>query len=288
MAGEGNGGRRGRGWPAWLLGAVGLALLGWLMWQLERSMLYFPTRLGNTTPATWGIPYADARIATPDGETLGGWWCARPEPGAPVLLFLHGNAGNREDRLHNVAGLWRAGISVLIIDYRGYGDSTGRPEEDGLYRDGAAAFDWLAERVGGRPIALFGRSLGGAVAARVALERPVARLVLESTFTSAREMARRMLPLPGIDKLVRSRFDTLAAVERLTVPLLVIHGEADEMIPFAMGQALHAAAGSADKTLRAVPGGHHNDTYLVAGEAYWGWLRDFLGAPGAGPGGGTR
>jgi hypothetical protein len=272
--------------------ALVLLVLG-LRW-VEPHLIYFPTGPVSQTPADAGLAFEDVVIPTADGETLRAWWIPAPPDGAaaddpaaaagaapgdaarPVLLFFHGNAGSREHRLHNLQGLRRAGISVLIFDYRGYAGSSGTPSEAGLIRDGEAAYDWLRGQAGRRPIVFFGRSLGGAVAAQVALSRPPAGLILESTFTTAREMARRVLPLPGAHRLLRSRYDTLAAVRALRVPLLIVHGELDELVPIAMGRALFAAAGSADKTFRAVPGGHHNDTYLLAGPAYWEWVRAFL------------
>ena len=239
-------------------------------------MLYHPTALAGATPGEFGLPYETLRISTADGERLEAWFCPRPEQEGPVLLFFHGNAGNREDRLHNVAGLWRAGISVLIFDYRGYGGSTGAPSEAGLLADGLAAFDWLEARVRPRGIVLFGRSLGGAVAARVALQRPARALILESTFTSVPEMARRVLPLPGIHLLARSRFDALGAVRELALPLLVIHGTRDELVPFEMGKRIYEASVSANKQFHPVEGGSHNDTYFLAGAAYYEWLNAFL------------
>ena len=149
-------------------------MIGWLLARFETHQLYYPTPLRGETPAGLGIPFEEARIATEDGETIHAWWQPGKHPDAPVILFLHGNAGNREDRLHNLYGLWQAGLAVLIVDYRGYGGSSGAPYEEGLYRDGVAAFDWLRAKVGPRPITLFGRSLGSAVAAQVALHRPAA------------------------------------------------------------------------------------------------------------------
>jgi len=251
---------------------AGLLVLG-LRW-LEPHLIYFPSGPVRQTPTDAGLAFEDVQLATTDGETLRAWWIPAG-PRAPVLLFCHGNAGSREHRLHNLVGLHRAGIAVLIFDYRGYGGSSGTPSEAGLLRDAEAAYDWLRVEAGGRPIVLFGRSLGGAVAAALAGTRPAAGLVLESTFTSAREMAGRVLPLPGIGRLIRTRFDVRAAVQRLRLPLLVIHGTADEMIPFRMGRDLFEAAASDAKTFRPVPGGRHNDTYDVAGPAYWEWLREF-------------
>lgn len=258
------------------MAVLGTLLIGWLFSRLEQAMTYHPTALTGILPERFGLAHQDLRLQTTDGETIQGWWIPRPEPDAPVMLFFHGNAGNREGRLHNLAGLWRAGISVLIFDYRGYGGSTGTPSEAGLIADGLAAFDWLAARVAPRPVTLFGRSLGGAVAAMVARERPAGGLILESTFTSAREMAGRMLPLPGIHLILRASYDSLAAVRELELPLLVIHGTADDLIPFEMGRRIFEQAASPQKQFREVPGGRHNDTYLLAGDAYYDWLRDFM------------
>ena len=280
-AAPGTGGKSGiRGWP-WRAAAfiiVGALVIGWLLARFETHQLYYPTPVRGETPAGLGIPFNDVRIATEDGETIHAWWLPGNHLDAPVILFLHGNAGNREDRLHNLHGLWQAGMAVLIIDYRGYGGSSGAPYEEGLYRDGVAAFDWLRAKAGPRPITLFGRSLGSAVAAQVALRRPAAGLILESAFTSAPEVARHIYPIPGIGRLVRSRFDTLAAVKQLSLPLLIIHGTADTLIPFSMGEALYDAAASPQKTFRPVPGGGHNDTYLLAAEDYYLWWGEFLGS----------
>ncbi len=261
-----------------VLGLLALVLLG-LRW-LEPAMIYYPIALVLDTPEDGGMVYRDVEFSTEDGETLKGWWIPAPgevEGGSgAVLLFFHGNAGNREHRLYNVLGLHKAGIPVFIFDYRGYGGSSGTPSEEGLLRDGEAAYDWLRKEVGERPIVFFGRSLGGAVAANVALRRPAAGLILESTFTNIPQMARRVLPIPGIGLLVRSRFDALMAVGKLTLPLVIIHGDADELIPFSMGRTLFEASGSTDRAFHAVPGGRHNDTFDQAGEAYYPWIASFL------------
>ncbi|MDH4247650.1 MAG: lysophospholipase [Deltaproteobacteria bacterium] len=256
-----------------LLAGTGLALL---IRALEPRLLFHPDPAETPTPAQAGLPYEEVRLPTPDGEVLRGWWIPRPEPEAPLLLFFHGNAGSRAHRVPNLELLWRAGISVFIFDYRGYGGSSGHPNETGVITDGLAAHDWLTARLPGRPVVLFGRSLGGAIAAQVALRRPVSGLILESTFTSVSAMARTVSPLPGLHRLLRTRLDTLAAVRSLTLPLLVIHGKADELVPYAMGEALFSASASPLKTLHSVPGGTHNDTYLQAGSAYSQWIGAFL------------
>jgi hypothetical protein len=243
---------------------------------MQGVMLFHPAPLSGVDPASLGVTCETVSIKEYDGTTLGAWWCPAADDGRPVLLFLHGNAGNREGRLHNVRGLQEAGIAVLIVDYRGYGESSGIPTESGLIRDALAAYDWLAERVAPRPVAIFGRSLGGVLGALVALERDPAGLILESTFTSLRAITRHVLPVPMLHLLVRSRLDTLSAVRELTLPLMVVHGTDDELVPVAMGRALHAASPVTHKVLHEVPGGQHNDTYLKAGPAYFQWIREFL------------
>jgi fermentation-respiration switch protein FrsA (DUF1100 family) len=178
-------------------------------------------------------------------------------------------------------------VSVLLFDYRGYGRSEGRPEEQGTYRDARAAYRYAVEvaRVPALDLVLFGESLGAAVAVQVALERPVGALILESAFTSIPDMARAAYPfLPPVGPLIRTRYETIAKVPRLTVPLLVLHGERDGIVPLAQGRRVFAAAGG-PKRFFAVPGAGHNDTYVTGGAPYWRALAevlDSLPASGAG------
>jgi fermentation-respiration switch protein FrsA (DUF1100 family) len=271
-------GRRSLGSRSWRIALaliLGGLVLGWLMARFETRQLYFPTPWRGDDPGRWGLPFEEVMLTSEDGETLRAWWIPQRREEAPALLFLHGNAGNREDRLHHLQGLWRAGLSVLIVDYRGYGGSSGTPSEQGLIRDGLAGYDWLAGRRAGRPIVLFGESLGGAVAAQVALRRPAAGLILLSTFTSVPDLAERLFPVPGLRRIVRTRFDTLAALRQLRMPLLIVHGRRDEIVPFDMGETLFREAASAEKFFRPVPDGHHNDTYFLAGGEYWRWVGEF-------------
>lgn len=272
--------------PAWrrvlrwtVLVLFGGLVISWVLARFETQQLYYPTPLRGETPAQWGLSHEDVQIATEDGITLQAWWVARPEgvePGSPLVINLHGNAGNREDRLPVLRDAWRENIPMLIVDYRGYGGSGGAPTENGLYTDGIAAYDWLAARYPGHPIVVYGHSLGSAVAAHVAMRRPAAAVILESPFTSAPDMAERVFPVPGIRHVVRSRFDTLAVVRGITAPLLVIHGERDEIVPFEMGRTVFEAAASPAKVFRAIPNGRHNDGYVVAGKQYWEWVREFM------------
>jgi pimeloyl-ACP methyl ester carboxylesterase len=221
--------------------------------------------------------YEDVRLAAVDAE-IHGWWL--PKDGARwTVLLCHGNAGNISHRLERARLLQqRVLASVLLFDYRGYGRSSGSPDEQGTYRDARAAYLHLVEQRGvpAGHLVLFGESLGAAVAAQLALERPAAALVLESAFTSIPEMARAAYPfLPPVGPLIRTRYETLAKLPRLRLPLLVLHGERDEIVPLEQGRRLFDAAPE-PKRLFVIPAAGHNDTYLAGGEPYWRALSGFL------------
>lgn len=239
--------------------------------MIERSVLYKPSDRADHYE-TWQLPAQAVTIATPDGETLSAWWVPNDGGSSPAVLLLPGRRGFRSRHVPNLQVLWEAGASVLVLQYRGYADSTGSPTEEGLVIDGTAAFDWLRNRVGERPIVVLGRSLGGAVAAQIALRRDVAGLVLESTFTSVRDMAREMVGIPGVQYLVATKFDTLQALKQADVPLVVIHGTDDTLVPIEMGHTLFEEAISRDKRIYEVEGGSHWNTFYLAGHAYRDWL----------------
>ena len=262
-----------------LLWMAGVAALGWLalvalLVLQERRLIFFPARALAAAPADFGLAADELSIRTSDGVLLHGWWIEGP--GDRVLIWYHGNAGNISHRLHNAR--WfvdRLGVSVVLVDYRGYGRSGGTPDEAGVYADGLAVYDAVAARaVQPERIVLFGRSLGGAVALEVALRRPAGAVALESVFRSVRALAREHYPfVPGF--LVRTRMDNVSKVGRVRAPVLVLHGDRDSIVPRAHGQELFArAAGPA--RLHVVAGAGHNDTYLVGGEPYAEAWRAFL------------
>jgi fermentation-respiration switch protein FrsA (DUF1100 family) len=249
-----------------------------LMLAFERRLIYFPSRILELAPAALGLRHEEASLLTEDGVRLHAWLL--PLPGARrTVLFFNGNAGNMSHRLDRAVQMQRRlGVSVLLFDYRGYGRSEGRPEEQGTYRDARAVYRYAVEvaRVPALDLVLFGESLGAAVAVQVALERPVGALILESAFTSIPDMARAAYPfLPPVGPLIRTRYETIAKVPRLTVPLLVLHGERDGIVPLAQGRRVFAAAGG-PKRFFAVPGAGHNDTYVTGGAPYWRALAEFL------------
>jgi hypothetical protein len=258
---------------------------------LEQRFLYFPTAVHDRTPADAGLAYEEVDFRAEDGTRLFGWFV----PGAagrPVVVFCMGNAGNISHRVDNLAWLHRLGAGVLIFDYRGYGRSDGVPGEEGTYADLRAALSWLAGRgIGRERIVLFGRSLGAAVALHVALEQPPAALVMESPFTSVAAMGRHHYPLLYLlaGWAVGVRYQNLAKIGRLQSPLLLIHGDRDEICPPRMAEELFARAPS-PKKLVWIRGADHNSTYVLGGEPYRrGWidLLDGIAAGTAPPPGAT-
>ena len=250
------------------------------MWSaLQRRMIFFPTSTLEFTPADFGMAYEDVRIRTADGVTIHGWMV--PCPGCEVtLLFFHGNAGNIGDRVENVRRLHELGLGVFILDYRGYGLSQGSPSDQGLYEDARAAYAHLASRddINTERIAIFGRSLGGAVAVDLASRTPCWRLILESTFTSAADMTGQILPFLPLGRFITERFDSASKFGKVRAPLLQFHGTQDEIIPYRLGRMLFEAAPE-PKEFVPIPGATHNDTYFVGGRAYFEKIRSFLSEP---------
>jgi fermentation-respiration switch protein FrsA (DUF1100 family) len=242
--------------------------------SLVNRFIYYPEPHWMATPANLGLEAEDVFLSPEAGVQLHAWFFPHPEPLA-TLLFCHGNAGNVSHRLENVAYLLKIGLQVLLFDYRGYGHSSGQPSELGLYRDAATAWAHLVGRADtvGIPQVIFGRSLGGAVAVELAIHVEADALIIESTFTSIRTLARLIFPLalPALPV----KYNSLSKIGQLKMPLLVIHGEQDELIPFAEGRALFEAA-SEPKTWYPIHGAGHNDTYLVGGEAYFHRLATFV------------
>jgi uncharacterized protein len=232
---------------------------------LLNSLLYFPSRAIVETPDRAGLDYRELGLETDDGERLHGWWIGARTDSLGHLLLCHGNAGNVGDRVLHAALLTAAGFDVLLFDYRGYGRSSGRPSEEGTYRDARAALRSLHEQPGVDPARVFylGESLGGAVALDLALERPPAGLVLLSAFTGVRELGRLHYPfVPAA--VIPDAYPALRRIHELHAPLLVLHGDRDEIVPLAQGRALFDAA-PGPKRMHVFPGLGHNDLVSGAG-----------------------
>ena len=233
--------------------------------SLLHSLLYFPSPTILQTPGSAGLEYRDLQFETTDGVRLHGWWVPARTEAVGHLLLCHGNAGNIGDRVLHAELLSAAGFDVLLFDYRGYGRSTGSPSEEGTYRDARAALTSMLEQPGVAPsrVLYLGESLGGAIALRLALEHPPAGLVLLSAFTSIREMSRLHYPFVPAP-LVPDAYPSVNGIRRLEAPLLVLHGERDQIVPVAHGRALFEAAPE-PKRIHVFPGLGHNDLVPGAG-----------------------
>jgi fermentation-respiration switch protein FrsA (DUF1100 family) len=236
--------------------------------RVLNSLLFFPSRAILETPDAYGLEYRELRMTAPDGPVLHGWWVGSGPQSLGHVLLLHGNAGNVGDRVLHAALLAAAGFDVLLVDYRGYGRSTGHPTEDGTYSDARAARAalLLQPEVDPARVLYLGESLGGAVALELALEHPPAGLVLQSTFTSVRDLARVHYPFVPAGA-VPDAYPSLTRIPGLSAPLLVLHGDRDDIVPLAHGKALYAAA-PGPKQLHVFEGLGHNDLVPSAGPAY--------------------
>lgn len=237
------------------------------------QFVYFPMPYPQ---GAWDLQQAtgakDRWLKAADGTKLNAWWFPYAHARF-ATLFLHGNAGNVTHRVDHAQSVLQAGSAFLVVDYRGYGKSQGHPSERGLYEDGEAAYaDLLSLGYAPEQIILQGESLGTAVAVDLATRKRCAGVILESPLLSLRAMSRLVLPVVG--PLLAHGFDTGEKISRVHVPLLVIHGDADEVIPFSQGQAVFRAANE-PKQFWAISGAHHNDLLDTAGSAYVKRLRAF-------------
>ncbi len=243
---------------------------------LEGLFLYFPTREVKRDPGSEGLTYEDASFAASDGVRLHGWFVPGPRP--INLLWLHGNAGNVSHRLQQLRLLHEhLGASILLFDYRGYGNSEASPSEAGLYLDGEAAVTYLRSRgdVGTQPLVLFGQSLGANVAVEVARRTGPDGVVLEAPFPSLAYLARLHYPYVPVWPLLTGKYDAQARIREIAVPLLVVHGDRDDIVPLEAGKTVFEAA-PGPKEFHVVKGAGHNDPFVVGGAAYFGALGGFL------------
>ncbi|MBI3610911.1 MAG: alpha/beta hydrolase [Nitrospirae bacterium] len=261
----------GRFWKsvAWVLLLTGC--------RVDKEFIFHPSREIEATPESVGLAYEDVYFKTADGVRLNGWFI--PAPGSPdVMIWFHGNAGNISHRVDNLRRVYdELGVSAFIFDYREYGRSEGSVSEAGTYRDAEAALDYLKSRTGlnADRMIYFGRSLGAAIAVELALKAPPRALILESPMTSIREMARKVMPYLPVGFLINTEYDSLSKIGRIHVPILILHGDRDEVVPFEQGKKMFAAA-NPPKEFYVIPGASHNDTYLVGGKPYWETWRKFL------------
>ncbi len=249
-----------------------------LVWLTQDRLIYFPHMGGAAvaTPLAVKLPFENVRITTADGETLAAWWVPATPARGTVLLF-HGNAGSIADRIAYLPHFNAMGYAVLLVDYRGYGTSTGKPSESGTYADAQAAWRWLITQRGlqAADIVVVGESLGGAVAAELAGRVQPRALLLISTFTSATALGAEIYPWLPVRLISRYRYDTLAHLQKFKGAVLIAHSRNDEIVPFAHGERLYAAATGARSWLEMHGG--HNEAFLFGQPAWVRAVAEFLG-----------
>lgn len=235
---------------------------------LESRFAFFPTVGESVTPESFGAPYEKASLTTADGVSLRGWSLPHPSPRA-LIVYFHGNGGNLSVWAPILIGINRQGYAVRAFDYRGYGASTGRPSERGLYKDVDAVVDW-AWRAGGQavPVVYWGRSLGTTMAAYAATRRSPDGLILESGFPDARALLRGSPPLAFLSLFSSYRFPTAGWLAGAHSPVLVMHGDRDRVIPFGAGRALFDKI-TGPKQFVVIKGADHNDAAPPDPETYW-------------------
>jgi pimeloyl-ACP methyl ester carboxylesterase len=265
-----------------------------IMMAFEDRLIYFPSKYPEgyweveNIPARAGEFVAkieDCNFEASDGVRLHGWYCTPhrksdgsvvPVPAEMTLLWFHGNAGNISYRYEMIQAMMQLGVRVFIIDYRGYGKSEGKPTEQGLYLDARAAWDYLVDerKVAPTGIIIFGKSLGGAPAVDLATQVDPAGLIVQSSFTSAADMAAVVLPfLPAA--FLHTKMDSLGKITRVRCPKLFIHSQADEVVPYELGRRLYEAAPE-PKQFYEVKGASHNSIYVVGGRPYLDALQSFI------------
>ncbi len=265
-----------------LKNAIGLLLLPFVMIFLfrwfEHRQVYFPSKTFRGNADLLGQPWEEVSVQATDATRINAWFFpanTNSTRASWVVLLCHGNAGNIGDRLGLYSILLETGVSVLAFDYRGYGRSAGRPSEDGTYLDAEAAYQWLRQKgYAELHIIALGESLGGAVAAELALRAPLGGLILQSTFTSIPDIGAELFPWLPVRRISTIRYDTLAKLPRLRLPLLVMHGPADSIVGFHHGQKLFAAAN--EPKMFCELSGDHNDSLLADSNGFREALNRFL------------
>ncbi len=268
-----------------------IAYLGWgvTLYILQPKLLYFPVREVSCTPAELGLDFENVIFKSADGLQLSGWYVPapleartkavsahagdsvlrRPVNNSPfTILLCHGNGGNMTHCLDSIDIFHDLELSCFVFDYRGYGHSQGRPGEDGTYLDARAAYKWLTEKKKISPdnIIVFGRSLGGSIAAQLAGKSQVGALVIESTFTSYVDIGRKFYPYMPVRWFARFSYNTVQYIKDVLCPVMLIYSRDDEIVPFEFGRELYEAANEPKELVEIF--GSHNDGFLVSGEIY--------------------
>jgi fermentation-respiration switch protein FrsA (DUF1100 family) len=249
-------------WQYLLIGALALYVLVLGAAYLgQRRLIYYPDR-AYANPAQAGLAGVEERILkTPDGARVVAWY-GKARPGQPTILYFHGNAGSLANRAPRIERFMAQGWGVYMMTYRGYGGGTGNPTEAHNVADARLAYGALVhEGVEPSSIILYGESLGTGVAVRLATERPVAGVVLDAPYTSLVDVAVGVYPFLPVRLALADRYESKKYIKQVRAPLLILHGERDNVIPVAMGREMFGQANQ-PKRLAIFPNGGHSDLYL--------------------------
>lgn len=251
---------------------------GWgvVLYIMQPKFLYGPVREVLYTPGQLGLDFEDVAFKSADGLKLSGWYIPANDSKFTVL-FCHGNGGNMAHRLDSINSFHDLGLNCFIFDYRGYGHSQGKPSEEGTYLDAEAAYKWLTEekKTPAENILIFGRSLGGSVATKLASRVKAGALIIESTFTSYADIGKKFYPYMPVRWFARFSYRTIDFIKDVHCPVMLVYSRNDEVVPFEFGLELYEAANEPKEFVEIF--GSHNDGFLVSGEIYkeaWAkWLK---------------
>jgi fermentation-respiration switch protein FrsA (DUF1100 family) len=238
-----------------------------VLYVMQPKFLYYPVREVSGTPAELGLDFEDVVFKSADGLDLSGWYIPA-KSSKLTLLFCHGNGGNIGHRLDSIDIFHNLGLNCFIFDYRGYGDSRGKPSEEGTYLDAMAAYKWLTEerKTPAEDIVVFGRSLGGSIAAQLASKVEASALVVESAFTSYVDIGKEYYPYMPVRWFARFGYRTIDYIRDVRCPVMLIYSSSDEIVPFKFGLQLYEAANEPKEFIEIFGG--HNDCFLASGEIY--------------------
>ena len=238
-----------------------------VLYVMQPKFLYSPERDVSSTPDELGLDFEDVVFKSADGLDLSGWHIPA-ENSKLTVLFCHGNGGNMAHRLDSINIFHNLGLNCFIFDYRGYGDSLGKPGEEGTYTDAMAAYKWLTEdkKILAEDIIIFGRSLGGSIAAQLASKVEARALIVESAFTSYVDIGKEYYPYMPVRWFARFSYRTIDSIKEVHCPAMFIYSGNDEIVPFKFGLELYEAANKPKEFIEIFGG--HNDCFLVSGEIY--------------------
>ena len=250
--------------------------LGTILYFMQPTFLYCPVQEISNTPDELGIDFEDVVFQTEDGLRLNGWYIPA-ENSQLTVLFCHGNGGNMTHRLDTINIFYNLGLNCFIFDYRGYGSSEGKTSEEGTYLDAKAAYEWLTKekKISPNDIIIFGRSLGGSIAAQLAAKVEARSLIVESAFTSYVDIGRKFYPYMPVRWFASFSYRTIDYVKDVRCPVMIIHSRSDDVVSFEFGLELYEAANEPKEFIEIF--GSHNDGFLVSSDIYkkaWtGWLK---------------